>query len=44
MDFYLGELMKVLHAMGVRKFDIIPEWAKPMIKFVLEMEGISVLK
>lgn len=44
VEFYLIELMKLLKAMGVEHYDIVPEWAKPILHYVLEHEGLGIIK
>lgn len=44
MEFYLIELIKLFKNLGIENFDIVPEWAKPIIQYVLFNEGLSIIK
>ena len=36
VEFYLVELVKVLKNMGIDTFDVVPEWAKPILQFIVD--------
>ena len=38
------ELVRVLWAAGVREYDIIPDWGKETIPFIIQQHGKSILK
>jgi hypothetical protein len=38
------DLIKVFNHYGIRKFDIVPEWAKEIITQVVEVQGIGILR
>ena len=44
VEFYLIELIKLLKVLGIDNFDIVPEWAKPILQFVVDHEGLTIIK
>lgn len=40
VEFYLIELVKQLKEVGVEHFDVIPEWSKPILQYVVKEEGL----
>jgi len=40
----LVQLLKLFKMVGVEVFDIVPEWCKPILQFVVQHEGISIIK
>jgi hypothetical protein len=32
--------VKIFNLYGIKKFDIVPEWAKDIISFIVEKQGI----
>jgi hypothetical protein len=36
--------MKLFKNLGIENYDIVPEWAKPIIQYVLTNEGLSIIK
>lgn len=38
------QLLKLLKVLGIDAFDIVPEWAKPILQFIIHEEGLSVIK
>ena len=44
VEFYLVQLLKLFKVVGVEVFDIVPEWAKPILQFVVQNEGLSIIK
>jgi hypothetical protein len=44
VEFYLVDLMRVLKLLGIESIDTVPEWAKPILQFVVHCEGLSIIK
>ena len=44
VEFYVVDLIKIFNIYGVKKFDIVPEWAKDIITYIIESQGIGILK
>lgn len=44
VEYYIFDFVKILGVYGIRKFDVVPEWAKNVIKFVVDKQGPSIVK
>ena len=36
VEHYLVQLLKLMKVLGIDGFDIVPEWAKPILQFVVQ--------
>ncbi len=44
VEYYIFDFVKMLGVYGIRKFDVVPEWAIKVINFVVRKQGTSIVK
>ena len=44
VEFYIVFLIQIFNSYGIKKFDIVPEWAKDIMCYIIEKQGLDILK